>query len=36
MSTREEIVSGFYAQSDEDNRLRRSRHGQLEYAVTMH
>nr|AHF24843.1 SAM-dependent methyltransferase/GNAT family acetyltransferase [uncultured bacterium Contig2] len=35
MSTREEIVSRFYAQSDEDNRLRRSRHGQLEYAVTM-
>ena len=35
MSTREEIVSGFYAQSDEDGRLKRSRHGQLEYATTM-
>ena len=35
MSTRKEIVSGFYAQSDEDGRLRRSRHGQLEYATTM-
>jgi len=36
MSTRTEIVSGFYNQADEDSRLRRSRHGQLEYAVTMH
>ena len=36
MSTRTEIVSGFYEQADEDSRLRRSRHGQLEYAVTMH
>lgn len=36
MSTRMEIVSGFYDQADEDSRLRRSRHGQLEYAVTMH
>ena len=36
MCTREQIVSGFYDQSDEDNRLRRSRHGQLEYATTMH
>ena len=35
MSTRKEIVSGFYAQSDEDGRLKRSRHGQLEYATTM-
>ena len=35
MSTRKEIVSGFYAQSDEDRRLKRSRHGQLEYTVTM-
>jgi ubiquinone/menaquinone biosynthesis C-methylase UbiE len=35
MSTRTEIVSGFYDQADEDSRLRRSRHGQLEYAVTM-
>ena len=36
MSTRAEIVSSFYDQADEDSRLRRSRHGQLEYAVTMH
>ena len=36
MSTRTEIVSGFYHQADEDSRLQRSRHGQLEYAVTMH
>ena len=35
MSTREEIVSGFYGKYDEDGRLQRSRHGQLEYAVTM-
>ena len=35
MSTRTEIVSGFYDQADEDSRLQRSRHGQLEYAVTM-
>ena len=36
MSTRKEIVSGFYDHADEDSRLKRSRHGQLEYAVTMH
>ena len=36
MCTREEIISGFYGRTDEDSRLRRSRHGQLEYAVTMH
>lgn len=35
MSTRTEIVSSFYNQVDEDSRLQRSRHGQLEYAVTM-
>ena len=35
MSTREEIVSGFYDRSDEDKRLKRSRHGQLEYITTM-
>lgn len=35
MRTRMEIVSGFYDQSDEDNRLQTTRHGQLEYAVTM-
>ena len=36
MKTRTEIVTGFYNQADEDSRLQRSRHGQLEYAVTMH
>ena len=35
MSTRTEIVIGFYDRADEDSRLKRSRHGQLEYAVTM-
>jgi ubiquinone/menaquinone biosynthesis C-methylase UbiE len=35
MSTREEIVSGFYDLANEDSRLKRSRHGQLEYATTM-
>ncbi len=35
MSTREEINSDFYGQYDEDGRLERSRHGQLEYFITM-
>jgi SAM-dependent methyltransferase len=35
MSTRKEIVSSFYNQNDEDGRLTRTRHGQLEYATTM-
>ena len=35
MSTREEIVAGFYGQFDEDGRLQRTRHGQLEYRTTM-
>ena len=35
MSTRTEIISGFYDRADEDSRLKRSRHGQLEYATTM-
>ena len=35
MSTRKDMLSGFYDQSDEDSRLQKSRHGQLEYAVTM-
>ena len=35
MSTRKEIVSGYYGQYDEDGRLSRSRHGQLEYYITM-
>ena len=33
--SRKEIVSGFYDQTDEDSRLQRSRHGQLEYLTTM-
>ena len=36
MSTREEIVGEFYGKADEDSRLTRSRHGQLEYRTTMH
>ena len=35
MSTREEIISGFYKEIREEDRLTRSRHGQLEYATTM-
>lgn len=35
MSTRQEIVSGFYGAYSEADRLTRSRHGQIEYATTM-
>lgn len=35
MSSRKEIVSGYYDQYDEDGRLQRTRHGQLEYCTTM-
>lgn len=35
MRARKEIVSDFYSRSDEDGRLVRSRHGQLEYRTTM-
>ena len=35
MSSRKEIVSGFYGQYDEDGRTTRSRHGQLEFCTTM-
>ena len=35
MSTRKEIVSSFYNQTDEDSRLQKNRHGQLEYKITM-
>lgn len=35
MSTRKEIVSSFYDQYNEDGRLNRTRHGQLEYYITM-
>ena len=33
--SREEIVSGFYGQTDEDGRLEKTRHGQLEFRTTM-
>lgn len=36
MSKRLEIVSSFYNQIDEDVRLERNRHGQMEYITTMH
>jgi len=36
MSKRLEIVSSFYNEIDEDGRLGRSRHGQMEYITTMH
>ena len=35
MSTRVKMISDFYAKSDEDKRLERSRRGQLEYYTTM-
>ena len=35
MSTRKEIISSFYNQADEDSRLQKNRHGQLEYYTTM-
>lgn len=35
MSRRIEIVSSFYDGIDEDGRLNRSRHGQLEFITTM-
>ena len=35
METRKEFLSGFYGQADEETRLQRTRHGQLEYATTM-
>ena len=35
MSTRKEIVGNFYDQTDENSRLLRTRHGQLEYFTTM-
>lgn len=36
MSKRLEIVSSFYNEIDEDARLSRNRHGQMEYITTMH
>ena len=35
MSKRIEIVSSFYDDVDEDSRLNKSRHGQLEYVTTI-
>ncbi len=35
MSSRGEIVSSFYERADEESRLKRSRHGQLEFVTTM-
>ena len=35
MSTRKEIINSYYTQYDENGRLAKTRHGQLEYAVTM-
>ena len=35
MSTRKEIVGNFYQNVDENSRLQRSRHGQLEFRTTM-
>ena len=35
METRQEIISSFYDACHEDDRLTRSRHGQLEFATTM-
>ncbi|MBP5660517.1 MAG: class I SAM-dependent methyltransferase [Lachnospiraceae bacterium] len=35
MSTREKMLSDFYTKYDEGERLMRSRHGQLEYYITM-
>ena len=32
MGTRQEIISSFYEECHEEDRLTRSRHGQLEYA----
>ena len=36
MDRKEEIVRAFYSSYDEDARLTKSRHGQLEYLTTMH
>lgn len=35
MVTRKEIVKSFYDRTDEDGRLQKNRHGQLEYRTTM-
>lgn len=35
MNTRKDILEEFYGQYDEEGRTARSRHGQLEYCITM-
>ena len=35
MRTRTEIINSFYNQIDEDGRLQKNRHGQMEYYTTM-
>lgn len=35
MTKRERIIASFYERADEETRLQRSRHGQLEYHTTM-
>lgn len=36
MENRFDIIGGFYEKCDEDGRLLRSRHGQMEFFTTMH
>lgn len=36
MDKRIEMLNEFYGEYDEDTRVSRSRHGQLEYLTTMH
>jgi len=36
MGSRVEIINSFYDKDGENDRLLRSRHGQLEYLTTMH
>ncbi|MCQ2983190.1 MAG: class I SAM-dependent methyltransferase [Treponemataceae bacterium] len=36
MDSRIDLLNRFYGKSDEDNRLCRNRHGQLEFATTMY
>ncbi len=35
MRDRKEIINTFYHQTDENERLKKTRHGQLEYYITM-
>ena len=36
MDTRTQMITSIYTEGDEDTRLTRSRHGQMEYLTTMH